>query len=327
MKHSAKSVKAKNMRSTDLNKEKIIINKYNSGTTMAEVAKELGISTVTVMNILNRNNIPKRNKGGIYPLDENFVVNEYNSGKSSGQISRELGVCPKTICNILDKHGIARNNRYHNLGLVENYWQVIDSPDKAYFLGLMITDGNIYDNTIRLELSSKDYHILKTFSEKTGNENKISIDKRNLARFTVKRDSWVLDLSKYGVIPNKTSSVYLPTLDQSLMPHLIRGLIDGDGWITYKGHAIGFCGNDILTTQVRDFLVNTLGVYNVKVSRTEQNLWSILWCSKRDIKAIGDYIYQDKSDCYLIRKFNNFEKIIQADTEVTPGISKGPGEP
>ena len=55
-----------------------------------------------------------------------------------------------TISNILEKYKIPRNNLYHNKFLIEDYWETINSNDKAYFLGFMITDGNISGNMIRL---------------------------------------------------------------------------------------------------------------------------------------------------------------------------------
>lgn len=51
------------------------------------------------------------------------------------------------------------------------------------------------------------------------------------------------------------------------------------------------------------------------------------WASKKDIKLIGDYLYKDKNNCYLVRKFNNFESIIHVDTEVSSDISKGSETP
>ena len=49
----------------------------------------------------------------------------------------------------------------------------------------------------------------------------------------------------------------------------------------------------------------------------------LIWSSKKDIKLIGDYLYKDKNDCYLLRKYNNFKKIIQINTEVDSNITKG----
>jgi hypothetical protein len=56
-------------------------------------------------------------------------------------------------------------------------------------------------------------------------------------------------------------------------------------------------------------------------------LWSCQWSSKKDILKIGQYIYQNKQDCYLKRKYNNFLQIIQDNTEVTSLITKGKEAP
>ena len=165
-------------------------------------------------------------------------------------------------------------------------------------------------------LKTKDIDILKVFATKTKNSNKIESDKRNLASFYVKRKKWVDDLSKYGVIPNKTYKVYLPKLEDKYMPSLIRGCIDGDGWISYKSHQIGFCGNETIVTQIRDYLVSKLNIFNVKILHPEEHLWQITWSGKADIEKIGNYLYKDKEDCFLQRKYNNWIQIIHGNTEV-----------
>ena len=132
----------------------------------------------------------------------------------------------------------------------------------------------------------------------------------------VKRYKWVLDIAKYGVVPNKTYTTYLPKLADDMMPHLLRGIIDGDGWISYKSTSIGLCGNIDLVTQVRDYLAKRLNVYCVKVMQTEPHLWMINWKSKKDILSIGNFIYGNKKDCYIERKYDNFLMISNANTEV-----------
>ena len=79
---------------------------------------------------------------------------------------------------------------------------------------------------------------------------------------------------------------------------------------------IGFCGNKTLVTQLRDVLVKKLDVFPVKVIKTGEHLYQICWCSKGDMKKIGEYIYQDKKDCFLHTKFENYKKLIDDNTEV-----------
>lgn len=100
-----------------------------------------------------------------------------------------------------------------------------------------MTDGNVSKkgNAITLCLSSKDEKILQIFKIKTDNENKLDIreDERHSERtFRLRSKKWKGSLAKYGVVPCKTSSCQIPLLPEETMPHLTRGLIDGDGWIS-----------------------------------------------------------------------------------------------
>lgn len=94
-------------------------------------------------------------------------------------------------------------------------------------------------------------------------------------------------------------------------------MIDGDGWITVKGNQIGFCGTEKCVTQVRNYLVSMLGVYKVSVIHQGINVWQISWSGKEDIKKIGEFIYKDRNDCFLERKYLNYLELIHDDTEVT----------
>lgn len=210
--------------------EQEIIENYQQGLSMAAVGSKFNVSPVTVKNILERNKIPKRTKGGIYKIPDEDVIKRYKNNESCQSIADSYKVSFHTISNILEKHNIPRDNRYYNLNLKLDYFENIDTYDKAYFLGFLITDGNVCGNAVRLSIHPKDETILKIFKEKTGNENKLYYRKdKPEVSCSVKSKKWTEDLSKFGVIPNKTSTVYLPQLEDEMMPHLIRGMIDGDG--------------------------------------------------------------------------------------------------
>lgn len=306
---------------TSPEKEKEIIKLYQSGLSMAKVGAQYNVTAATVMAILDRNNIPKRTKGGIYALPEEEIIQRYKNGESCQTIADSFNVTFHPISSILEKHNIPRNNKYYNKNLDHNYFEKIDRPDKAYFLGIMLTDGNVSlkENIIRLSLATKDEEILQVFKEKTGNENKIVIredDKHSERTFQLRSSKWKEDLAKYSVTPQKTMTVKMPLLEPELMPHLIRGMIDGDGWISAAGHQLGFCGNEQMVTQLRNYLVEKLNVYNVKVLHPGDKLWQVTWSSQKDIQKIGNFIYKDKDNCFLIRKYNNFLNIVHGNTEV-----------
>jgi hypothetical protein len=300
-----------------------IIELYKLGKSMKFIGNELGLNATTVFNVLKRNSVQSRTKGGINELPADLIINKYREGHSCQEIANDLNVTFHTISNILEKYGIRRNNRYKNKSLNIDYFSKIDTYDKAYFLGFLITDGNISGNAVRLSLSIKDKDILNIFKSKLNSSNKLYYRKsKPEVIISNKSNKMVNDLALYGVIPNKTGKEYIPSIDTNLISHLFRGLLDGDGWISSKSHQLGFCGSKICVTQFRDFLVKTLNVYNVAVLQTQPHLWQVSWASKRDIIHICEYIYADKKDCFLDRKYQEFLKI-QGNTEVSNYIAKG----
>ena len=314
------------MKRTNKEIESKVIDFYSLGNSMQITALEFGISPTTVLRILQRNKISVRTNGGIYKLPEQEIIDKYKAGNSCTQIASEYNVTFHTISNILEKYNVDRNNIYHNLDLIENYWENIDSFDKAYFLGLLLADGNVYGTQVKIELASKDEYILERFSFYTKNTNKlIKINRQNKGKFvafSVKREKWVNDLCKFGVIPNKTFNVELPILSENMMSHLIRGLIDGDGWISEKGKQIGFCGNEKCVTQLRDYLCSKLNISIPKIIHPDTNLWQVTWHKKNDIQILCEFIYKDKNDCFLKRKYNNYLKLIHGNTEITEEIKE-----
>lgn len=301
-----------------------IIKDYQNGFSMEKIKNLYNINFYNIKKILDFYNMPTRSHGGKDKLPEQQIINEYKNGISSTILATKYNITFSAIIYILKKYGIKRDNKYNNLNLIRNYWDNIDTFDKAYFLGFLITDGNVYKNEIRLTLKNdkSESKILNTFKKYTKNENKLLINFRNRNNkqtseitFHTKCSEWVNALANYLVISNKTNIVELPKLNKNLMSHLLRGLIDGDGCISYKSHYINFCGNQKIVTQVRDYFVQELHVKNNKVIQINKTLYSIQWANIQDIITIGNYLYNDKHDCYLERKFNNFNIIVNGNTE------------
>ena len=108
----------------------------------------------------------------------NKIAELYNSGMSSVQIGTEYGCDHKTITKILDKLNIDRDtSRYRKYSLDINYFDVIDTQDKAYILGLLYADGNVSLNkcTISLSLQESDMEILEKMNICLGYDRPLEI--------------------------------------------------------------------------------------------------------------------------------------------------------
>lgn len=204
-----------------------------------------------------------------------------------------------------------------------NFFESIDSEEKAYFLGLLIADGCVFrfrQNTmfVIFALQEQDSYMVELFAKKVSASRKIVIDKRdNSKSITITSNKMADDLSKYGVVENKTFKTYLPKLDSFFMPHLIRGILDGDGNIGCRKRnpkiensdlrwQVAFCGSEQLMTEIRDYLFSILNINLNKVCK-EQSIYSIRWTSRKDVYIICDYLYRD-ANIYLKRKKEKFEQ-------------------
>ena len=248
------------------------------------------------------------------------------SPKSFSQVSEKFGLCLPTISKILKNEIKYSKAQIFNPEMIENYFSIIDSECKAYFLGLIIADGNVFldksgnrQASISITLDSNDKYILEKFKKELKTNTAISNDGRGCSQIAVRSNKMATDLSNYGVVPNKSLITYLPLLtDDKFMPHLIRGIMDGDGSIFMKEidkkfiHAISFCGSDRLMNDLSSYLYNTL-LLNTKPSiykYSDRNLSEIKIQKKDDILKYGNWIYKDSS-IYLLRKRESYNLFLK----------------
>ena len=118
------------------------------------------------------------------------------------------------------------------------------------------------------------------------------------------------DLAKYGIVPKKTNKTYLPILDDTVMPHLIRGILDGDGSIraiqTDKNnrfaHNISFCGTHQLMEDISNYCKKLdLTIIPKVYDYADKQLSEIKIQNVQDIYTFGEWIYKDAT-IYLKRK-------------------------
>lgn len=192
---------------------------------------------------------------------------------------------------------ISKASRKYTLN--ENFFESIDTPEKAYILGFLLTDGNVNSKkgSITITLSATDSEHLQRIAKEMGSNAEIKVERssgRNgrkvadYASLRVYSTKMIKDLGKYGMIDNKTFSVKQPNLPDSFMPDFWRGCVDGDGWVESRG-VVGLCGTKDLVESFRDYirpLVNSeANVYPVG------NIWAIQYSgsrmSPRVIGALG----------------------------------------
>ena len=216
-------------------------------------------------------------------------------------------------------------NLVFNPLLRENYFENIDTEDKAYFLGYIIGDGNVftdyckngYSALISITANEKDVYILEKFIEIIGANTVIGNDGRGARQASVRSNKMADDLSKYGVVPRKSFKTYLPNnISENFMKDLIRGICDSDGSIGAQpltnnpnkfNHWISFCGTQKLMEDISQYCYSALSlthkstVYQYKNRKLSETKFKNI----KDMYTVGMWMY-DNSKYFLPRKKEKF---------------------
>lgn len=196
---------------------------------------------------------------------------------------------------------MASNNAYN---LNESFFENIDSPEKAYALGFICADGRIQgpsNNQLNLNLKLRDVEVLGFIKESMSYDGPIQINtSKNYCRLRITRKKICDDLSKYGVIPNKTFSITIPKIGSELMKYLILGWFDGDGcicnYVDNKGRFVStfsIIGNECFIQDLCEFFETYLNITLRTVNKG--NVTEAMTTKQDHIEVIYKFLYEDHS--------------------------------
>lgn len=214
----------------------------------------------------------------------------------------------------------------------QKYFESIDSEEKAYFLGLIFADGNVMDSRLTLLLAEEDSKVLDILLKNIKPDGRINfLDRKNpkwknCRIFSIHNKEIVKDLNGWGVLQRKRyTTLSIPNIDHSLIRHFIRGFMDGDGFISYRGYyshrkngwknytfrkVIGFTNSSKeFLVEISNFLSEELGIdkgkfYNTNGTGSTINSYSLWFFRNNDLIKLIDYLYKDAT-IFFERKFEN----------------------
>ena len=249
----------------------------------------------------------------------------------------------EAIRNVLLKNNIVlRKNISKNKLLKHDFFEIIDTEEKAYILGLLFTDGSVVldpngirNPSITLELSIADIDMLEKIREILGVGGKITINNRKNRKSTAtlrfRSKKMAEDLSKYGIIPNKTYLTnHLPNINPHLIIPFLRGLLDGDGSI-YKITSTGkwvidFCSyHRTICEDFRNLCDSFLPIKNLNQIKNYNNkgtTYHIRYYKQEIVKQLATVLYKDnkislaRKNCLAEQIFledNSEEDIVYSD--------------
>lgn len=325
---------------TQEEKEKAI-ELYNKGVKKGEIAKKLKIDYVHLKAFFDKEGYKNR-KNGI-PLEYyESIFKLYDSGLTLKQIHdhyypqfkieqinyicREKGITRKT--------GKVANMNHH-------YFDIIDTPEKAYWLGLLTADGCVQCRSesgnswvISLSLMKEDKYLVEQFAKDVKTDlivkeyiNKTGFQRKDgkphiETRLSLFSTIMANDLKKYGVIPKKSLILEnVPSISENLYRHFIRGFFDGNGSVTYRWNKnkkyrtprIIFYSTYNFCNSLASIISKQLGIIQPKITEQKNAQISLFsYTNFKYIKKIYEYFYKDLTDNlhYCKRKKQLLEELM-----------------
>lgn len=259
---------------------------------------------------------------------ERDIVNLYIEGLSASEINLALGSpfkTTKSIYDVLRKYNIKIRNS-SDYRIINDYcFTFIDTEQKAYWLGFLLTDGwvqsknGVGQKEIGIQLQARDAYILENLKLLFQTNNQImEVSKKaqgrewKMARLVVSSDQIAEDLARFGVVPNKTpiTKIYPNLIPKEHFRHFIRGIFDGDG-STHLDKSnqlrIKWYGLYNLVEFINHYLwqeIDTPYRDNIAMSSVKDAIvpiYQLEFSAHADIQKIYKFLYQDAS-VYLKRK-------------------------
>lgn len=320
------------IKSLSIDRQQKILDDYRKTKSLIKVSRLWNIDHRTIQKFLRRSNVyvePKKST----ELDNANVRELYGDHVPIYKIAKKLGTTHRNVRKkLLELNVNLRGNRWHDYD--ENYFSVIDSEKKAYWLGFLYADGNVYSDgykihSVTIKLSSNDRSHLDRFRDAIGYTGNIK-DRSAMSSFPRKEYNKVHstsqlritskkmfdDLIHAGCHCNKSLILSFPKTEhvpEQYINHFIRGYFDGDGCICVSNEScqITFLGTKKFLARVQNILITEVGVGKTKISK-KNRIYSIHWGGNLQCQKIGEYLYNNAT-IWLDRKREKFDNIKKSD--------------
>ena len=297
------------------------------------ISEQTGVGYYTLCRIRKKYQIQKAKRKAWNDRRSNKleqkIIKLYEGGKTGQQIVDKLGYKRReTVYQILEKHKVERREAKRQTYYDETFFEQINTHEKAYVLGLIMTDGNIIKNYngFEIQLTKEDGYILEKIGDLIGASKTHPIQKINCAakrrqegfasakdmeRLTVHNKKIASDLKNMGVVRQKTKILrYNNCVPEEFLSSFFRGLMDGDGTIGFSKNGFPWC--HICTTASFKFAEDLVKLNpNLNIDRPTDNLYNVrVGGGKSKILEFIKGLYEYKGDLYLRRKYEKMQNQI-----------------
>lgn len=323
-------------------KEDQIIKEYLSGDGSEILAKRYGVSGSSILKSLKKHNVPIRPRKITSKDIKKRCIERYKNGASLEAAGAPDGLSAASVLAYMEEYKVPTRSAeevHRKYPINEDFFDNIDTEEKAYFLGFLYADGcnqmeHFWSTVLSLEVA--DQEILQKFSnliykqpqhakEQVKIYNREHEHKGITASLYINSKHICQQMVKLGCVPNKTFLLKYPEwMPNYLHKHFIRGYFDGDGTINREKEKLSGC--KIISTQ--EFLISIKKISNIDCNiykenkNNDKNTYELYYSGNRNILLFLHWIYSG-STIYLKRKYDAYlrfcEKMRKIDEKIEIG--------
>lgn len=252
-----------------------------------------------------------------------LIIEKYKDNWTQKAIGELIGVSRSVIKRILLENKIDLRATTKKYSSDENIFEIIDTPDKAYWLGFIAADGCNYirehNASLIINIHQKDKEHLIKF-KKFINTTAIIQDyiafegysnKTPMSKITINSKKLSQDLIDKGIVPNKSLILKPPKISQEFYKPYILGYFDGDGSISklsqYNNYAFSVQGTREVLNWINEVL-NTDMKLEQRIKNSSKNSYYIRCGGTNKPYKILKSLY-DSSEVHLDRKYEIYKTL------------------
>ena len=185
----------------------------------------------------------RREKGFLSEDDKKYILS-ISDRHTALEISKMYNCSRSTILKLWMDEKYNKNGLSYKYYVDHNYFEEINTPNKAYMIGFIASDGNIYKRKngnyqyqLQISLQQRDYKFLQDILKDMKSTNPVKFLTTNghdYAVITIVSNKICEDLINLGLMENKTWNLNIETILNNIPVcfhrDFFRGYFDGDGF-------------------------------------------------------------------------------------------------
>jgi hypothetical protein len=262
------------------------------------------------------------------------MVAAYLAGATAKEAAAQFGYSYMACIYALKQCGIKpreRSEAHRRYVVDESFFDVINTEERAYWLGFLTADGTIRENVVWLALQERDIDHLYKFTSSLRSKHPITLKENTLegeayrcVQVSIGSTRLATALKRLGVAERKSFTVrpceYVP---DHLLSHYWRGVFDGDGYITRKVSRflgarqwiIGLVGNREIVSGFETFMQQCLDwKARVEPDKPASRIFKVRYNGVALPQAVLHVLYANAT-IFLERKYDLMREVMRTPVQ------------